>query len=1115
MFKLVLGRTGTGKTEYIFNEIKSLANENNKEVFLLVPEQTSFEYEKRLLELLGEGAVSNVECSNFKRLYHEVCKVYGFDSGTLLSDGGKIALIQHAVSICRENLRIYGKNNLSVSFFTSIGELYHEIKMCGINFNDLMLASDNTGNKNLSDKLHDIALILGTYEALLKEDNLDSDEILSKLYNKLSNGEYFKGKTVFIDSFNGFMNIEYKILSKIIAQADSVTVALSCNSLSDNFYGYGIFSSVIKCAQKLIKIAKEEGREVMTPVILPDTKRFLCKELKVLEENLFEEHNSYKFETENIAVYKAFDISEECEYIASRIKEMLFNGECRARDIAVVTRDLPAYGEELSAAFKKYGVPFYEDERQPVGTQPLIALIKYLLRVINFSFNSDDVLSLAKTGMFGISNEQISNLDNYVFTWKINSNTWTKPFKKSPKGFSSEISEKDMELLEEINKTRSAIIEPVLKFKRAIKNKCVSDICKAIYNFLVFEISADKKLKNIAEILSKSDLSTLAVEQNRVWDYLMELLNQFALTIGNSRISPSEFAELFSMAVDNECLGALPSGLDNVQLGQADRIRLNNPYAVFVIGLSRDDFPKAGINNSLLSDADRKELEELNLELFDSIADKDSLERFIAYNCVCSARRKVFLSYSLNVNDSQKEESAVITSVLKIFPKIIIRDKKDCSPLNYIFSRDSAFDYLAANYESSNDYVCALKEYFKNDSRLEAIKAQYENKDPEIKEKNTAVSLFGGDMFISASRIEDYYNCAFRYFCKYGLGARIKTPAEMDSMKTGTLIHYVLEILFSENSIEDLRKKTESDIYLIIHNLLNSFFNEQIGKSEDFTARFNYQFMRLGKLIFSIVMRLLEEFSQSEFEPTGFEVSIDKDGEVKSPYIELSDGYRIGIRGSVDRVDICNSNGKKYVRVIDYKSGKKDFLLSDVINGLNLQMFVYLFALCKDKDNKFFGIPAGVLYMHSARSDYSVSRSSTEKDIKSMQNKEYCMKGIILNDSENSVAELMEHELKGNYIPAKIKTGGELCGNIATLEELGALSDKVDHLISQMGLYLHKGIIAQNPAEGKNHDLTCEYCDYYSVCLNRKQYSKRTLLQPDNEEVLKMLREENCNAGMD
>ena len=39
-------------------------------------------------------------------------------------------------------------------------------------------------------------------------------------------------------------------------------------------------------------------------------------------------------------------------------------------------------------------------------------------------------------------------------------------------------------------------------------------------------------------------------------------------------------------------------------------------------------------------------------------------------------------------------------------------------------------------------------------------------------------------------------------------------------------------------------------------------------------------------------------------------------------------------------------NGTKYIRVVDYKSGTKNFVYSDVLYGLNLQMFIYLFTIC-------------------------------------------------------------------------------------------------------------------------------------------------------------------------
>ena len=42
MLQLVLGRAGTGKTEYVFSNIKRLINEGNDKIILITPEQFSF-----------------------------------------------------------------------------------------------------------------------------------------------------------------------------------------------------------------------------------------------------------------------------------------------------------------------------------------------------------------------------------------------------------------------------------------------------------------------------------------------------------------------------------------------------------------------------------------------------------------------------------------------------------------------------------------------------------------------------------------------------------------------------------------------------------------------------------------------------------------------------------------------------------------------------------------------------------------------------------------------------------------------------------------------------------------------------------------------------------------
>ena len=52
MLNLIISRTGYGKTTYIKEKIKKLVDED-KQVFLIIPEQISFESERDILREVG------------------------------------------------------------------------------------------------------------------------------------------------------------------------------------------------------------------------------------------------------------------------------------------------------------------------------------------------------------------------------------------------------------------------------------------------------------------------------------------------------------------------------------------------------------------------------------------------------------------------------------------------------------------------------------------------------------------------------------------------------------------------------------------------------------------------------------------------------------------------------------------------------------------------------------------------------------------------------------------------------------------------------------------------------------------------------------------------------
>ena len=393
MLHFILGRAGYGKTEYCFNKIKILIDDKADNILLITPEQYNFTAEKKLLKMLGEHNIGKVENSSFSRLYNEAVRLYGGSTLPVLSKGAKGVLMKKAIDIVKDELVLFKKKVNKSSFVNSMVNIYDEMKSCNISYDEMLAVSDSVDKKTLSCKLRDMGLIIKTYEGFIADKFLDSADDLSRLYTIFSNNDYLTDKYVLIDGFNGFVANEYKILELVIAKAKDVTITFATDSYStDN--PFDLFSYVNKSIAILEKICKKSGVDYDF-INLNQNFRAQNDELLLCEKNVFSTvAESFEGEPENIKIYSAKSVYDECRYVASEIKKDLRNG-IRARDIAVICRDLNKYSDELIYTFKKYEIPCFDDERQPVKSQPLIIFVQYLFRCIIYSFKSDDIVSLA------------------------------------------------------------------------------------------------------------------------------------------------------------------------------------------------------------------------------------------------------------------------------------------------------------------------------------------------------------------------------------------------------------------------------------------------------------------------------------------------------------------------------------------------------------------------------------------------------------------------------------------------------------------------------------------------------------------------------------------------
>lgn len=1110
MLQMIIGRAGSGKTEYIFNSIKKQVEQGDESILLITPEQFSFISERRLLTDLGEDKVNCVENGSFSRLSADIAKKYGSFTLPMLSKGAKAVLFKKACDSCRDELKLFSKNVNNNAFISFAVRIYDEMKACRVSYDDITSASNNADKVILSEKLHDIALIMSEYDNLIKDKYTDPAEELTYLYEKLLTLDYFKGRTVYIDGFSGFVAQEYKIIEVILKQAKSVYITFCSDSPSNNDE-YDLFSYVNSNIEILTGVAKKENVKILPPVYLTENHRANNDELRSLEKNMYFIKTPYEKEVENISIYRAKSIVDECNYVSSEISKLMRQG-INPADITVICRDLDKYQRELQFSFSKYNIPYFDDERQSISSQPCVMFINFLFRVCAYYFRSDDIFSLLKIGLTALDTESISTLENYAFMWNINGTKWKSNFTESTRGFVDKISDSDKKTLDEINEHRDYVISRLEKFSKSVKNTDAKGISRAIY-YTLLDFSVDKKIKELAVSLDKSGKSALAVEQGRVWDLIMNILNELAVLSLDEKVSIKEYSKLFNLMIANEDLGNVPIGLDNVQLGSADRIRCNNPYACFVLGANDGEFPQNVSSSGLLTEADRVKLIDDNFKLYSYGETLNAQERYFAYMAVSCASNRLYVSYRNSVDDTC--ESSIVSEIKDTFPAIEIKSNNGCVTLDSLETDANAFEFLASDYDDNSKMTAALKQYFSDkkefENRLDAVNNLSINPVMKINNKDLARKLFKNDMYLSASRIEDYYNCAFRYFCKFGLNVRPRTKAEMNAMQTGTVIHFVLEHLVKDVTTKTLVTLDRAQVEELTKKYLKLFFDTKMGDSEQLGARFKYRFMRLSKMLTYVVLRLRDEFMNSDFEAKAFELSIgdgSENEEVKSKTYHLSDGGTIRIKGSIDRVDTYTENGIQYVRVVDYKSGTKDFVLSDILHGLNLQMFVYLFTLC-ESDNVLSGVEAGVLYMHAARKVYNTERNV--KNFNKSDNDEFRMKGIVLNDESHSIAEHMDRELSNKYIPVSV-SNGELKGNIVSLADLGRISKKINELIVSMGDNLHMGYISQNPADSPHHDKTCEYCDYKDVCMNKKEIIPNLFDEPSFDETIKILKEDEENA---
>ena len=1115
MLHFITGKKGSGKTTYLHTQMGKLVKENDAGVIVVVPKQFTFETDTGILNILGAKDACKVEVLSFSRLADTIFKTCRGTKKPPLSEGANAVMMSLALESVKDRLHFFARHYNNISFAQKMLDEIKSFKQNAVTPLDLSLAAGRLSQGSLKEKALETALIYDTYNALVEQSFYDSSDMLTIVYEILLENEYFSGKTVAIDGFNRFSVQELKIIRLMMKQADDVYVTL-CTDNAQSTDESSPFAVSNRTARKLKNEAAIAGAELGSTTHLTDincgfnTYKSDC--LYALEENLYKnDRTAFEADTDGIEIYASPTVKDECDFVAAKIKMLMRTKQYRCRDMAVVYRNEVPYEKEIRHSLKKFGVPIFEDKRQPVCNEPLIIAVRALLEILSGGFTTDNLMMYLKTGLSGIDEDEIAVAENYALMWNLKASAWKQPWKDNPDGFGKEMNEERLERLSSLNETREKIVLPLLDFCEKMKDADGMQSMTVLYSFLM-ENQINENLKAYAIRLEENGNFELATEQEQIWDILMSVIDQIACTLKNKKISHRRLKEIFELVISSQSLGKLPNGFDEVYICDCNRIATITPKVVFVVGACEGAFPKTYTGSGIFQENEKNKLRELIPDIGDGAKQAAMTERFMVYSSLCCAREKLFVTMPLtNTKGEMQNESEIFMQIKSIFPKIETLNTEFLSLEEKIEGEKAAFELMAKEWGTGGKKENALKKYFYENSeysgKLKAIEGITERKDFAIESTETAKELFGKRMELSASKLEDYELCPFKYFCRHAIKAYPRQVAKLDPLIGGTLVHFVLEKLLGEHKNQNISEVPEAELKKRVGELLDIYIETNMGGKEGKSERFLYLYSRMKKILFTIVDRLIAEFSDSDFVPCDFELEIKKGKKVEPFRIELEDGF-IEIHGFIDRVDKMETADKKYLRVVDYKTGQKSFSLSDVMSGINMQMLIYLVSLWRGGED-YYGkniVPAGVMYLPARFVPYEVERSDDENARNTKRLEGGKPDGMVLDEGE--VALGMNRSFNGFMAPFKVSKKGALSGKFISLAQLGTLAKKMDSIMAQMGNELHSGHIPAKPAFGVNHSTTCDFCDYQSVCMKSEGVKKRYIPSLSHGECLGMLESE-------
>ena len=1047
MLHLLMGEDRVVLAERIMEQL--CREETKAECFriLLVPEQFSHEAERRLCQFGGDTISRYGEVLSFSRMADRVAEFHGGAARSYLDQGGRILTMALTAEQVASRIKHFAAVLRKPEFLSEIVAMVDEFQSYCLQPGDLLNAAERAEGQ-FAQKLEELGLLYEGYLAVCANGSADPAGKLLWLQEALTETDWAEARSFYLDGFTDFTGAELAVLEVLLRHSPHVWVTLPAGE------GLQTAQPAGDTARTLQKLA--EKWEIPVEHIKVNGCGDRHPDITALLSGMFTAGSVNARTSERIRFASFSTVEEECRHAVMEVRRLLSKGD-RCRDIALACTDTGSYEAALRSALRSAGLPFYFAGKDDILEKPIINAVMSALLAAVGPMDYEDVSVYLKSGLPTVDRDICHRLDGYAYRWNLRGSQWELPWELHPCGFGETWTDEDRAYLETLNENKTLALSPLFRLRKGLYNaENTGEMVVCLYAFL-----EELQLRQRLEERANEKGGQFGQELLQLYDILCCSLEQTWLTVGTTVRTPDDFARLYRLVLTQYHVATIPAGIDQVYVGALEDMRQKRVKHLLVLGAADGNFPPYKTGEGLLTEEERKQLLAQGLSLSPLRTDQMDHEMSRIFSALSSAQESIWLSYAGD------QPAWLYRRAQALYPRSMI-----CKNTEAFLDVASLAAWRIRNKDQSKVSLPQLDVWEDNLKTLRDYTFS-----PLSRE--TVQGLYGKKIYLSASRIDKYAACRFAFFLAYGLKAQPQKQAKLDPSVFGTFVHAVLEnTVLRINREGGFRQVTEERLTAVATEEINSYAALHFPKQAERSA---YLFQRSQQEIMAIVLDLGEELRHSLFQPKDCELEFSRSGPLPAVEVEGKD-ISCSISGFVDRVDLYEANGNAYVRVVDYKTGYKDFDYTDILNGAGLQLLIYLFAL-KNHGCEYYGhdrlIPSGVLYL-PARRQYTLTPPMPQDDtVVQYHQEERRRKGLIRSD-EALLAAMEEDPEHPRFMPYAVGKNGP-DGNLADCDQMELLERHVLRTLVAMTDAIGSGQVSPNPIV-RGQDSSCRFCDYQSIC---------------------------------